>query len=116
MDLLALRMWGVPGLALTGNAVRDDKLALLAQFRRVYLALDQDSGGRQGTERLATHVGSRAVRIELPPGVKDVADLAKLPDGDELFQAAILRAVHSAPLKPGMTQNNPAEVGPMAAA
>ena len=111
MDLLALRLWGVPGLALAGNAVRDDKLALLDQFRRVYLALDQDAGGRQGTERLATHVGSRAVRIELPPGVKDVADLAKLPDGDELFQAAILRAVHSASLQPGMTQNKLPRVG-----
>jgi DNA primase len=114
MDLLALRLWGVPGLALAGNAVRDDKLALLDQFRRVYVALDQDAGGRQGTERLATHVGSRAVRIELPPGVKDVADLAKLPDGDGLFRAAILHAVLSASLQPGMTQNNPAEGEPAA--
>ena len=116
MDLLALRLWGVPGLALAGNAVRDDKLALLDQFRRVYVALDQDAGGRQGTERLATHVGSRAVRIELPPGVKDVADLAKLPDGDGLFRAAILHAVLSASLQPGMTQNNPAEGEPTAGA
>jgi len=96
MDLLALRLWGVPGLALTGNAVRDDKLALLHRFRRIYLALDQDAGGRQGTKRLATHLDSRAVRIELPSGVKDVADLARLPDGNELFRAAILSAASNA--------------------
>ena len=106
----------MPGLALTGNAVRDDKLALLDQFRRVYRALGQDAAGRQGTERLATHLGSRGVRIELPPGVKDVADLAKLPDGEGLFGAAILHAVLSASRQPGMAQNTPAEGEPMAGA
>jgi DNA primase len=101
---------------LRGNAVRDDKLALLDPFRRIYLALDQDAGGRQGTVRLAAHVGARAVRIELPPGVKDVADLAKLPDGDDLFRAAIRRGVLSASLRPGMTQDNPAQSVSMAGA
>jgi len=98
MDLLALRLWGVPGLALTGNALRGDKLALLDQFRRLYLALDQDTGGQEGAGRLATRFGSRAVHVGLPDGVKDVADLARLPHGDQLFRTAILSAIASASL------------------
>jgi len=96
MDLLALRLWDVPGLALAGNGVASDKLSLLDQFRRLYLVLDQDAGGEEGTDRLVTHFGSRAVRVRLPTGVNDVADLAKSHDGDQLFRAAIESAVDSA--------------------
>jgi DNA primase len=47
-DLLALRLWGVSGLGLGGNAIRSDMLNQLSLFRRLYLALDSDKGGREG--------------------------------------------------------------------
>jgi DNA primase len=73
LDLLTLRMWGVPRLALAGSAPSFANLSLLKSFDRIYLALDRDAGGTEATEPLKDELGSRAVRIELPPGVKDVA-------------------------------------------
>ena len=96
LDLLTLRMWGFPGLALAGSAPSHDNLSLLKRFDRVYLTLDQDDAGKNATERLENQLGSRAVRIELPPGVKDVAELATAPNGEEQFRLAILRAVEAA--------------------
>jgi DNA primase len=93
VDLLALRLWSVPGLALAGCAIRGDMLERLNQFQRVYLALDNDGGGRAGTDRIAGHLGSRAVRIQLPPHVKDVADLVRLPHGESMFRAAVRQAI-----------------------
>lgn len=95
LDLLTLRMWGVPAVALAGSAPSPDKLTALRSFDRVYLALDQDKGGREATERLVQQLGDRAVRIDLPAGVKDVADLAKDPAGEDRFAQAILRAARS---------------------
>lgn len=97
LDLLTLRMWGVPGLALAGSAPSQDKLAALRTFDRVYLVLDQDKGGREAADRLLQQLGGRAVRISLPPGVKDVADLAKEPGGEDRFRQAILSAINLAP-------------------
>ena len=54
LDLLALRMWGIPGVALAGSSPSQNTLALLKSFHRLYLALDQDTGGREATERLRT--------------------------------------------------------------
>lgn len=93
LDLLTLRMWGVPGIALAGSDPSHENLALLKKFERVYLALDQDKGGGEATERLVSQLGTRVVRIGLPPGVKDVAELAQRADGQEQFRRAILRAV-----------------------
>jgi DNA primase len=93
LDLLTLRMWGVPAVALAGSAPSHDNLSLLHCFDRVYLTLDQDEAGKNATERLENQLGSRAVRIELPHGVKDVAELAIAPNGEEQFRLAILRAV-----------------------
>src|SRR5206468_12961971 len=96
-DLLALRLWGVPGLALIGSAISLDKVALLDRFERLYLALDQDPAGEAGCARLAAHFGARVVRVRLPTGIKDIGDLARLPNGEDLFREAILTtSAHSA--------------------
>lgn len=95
LDLLTLRMWGVPGIALAGSDPSRANLALLDKFDRVYLALDQDEGGAEATERLASQLGRHVVRIGLPPGVKDVAELAQRDNGAEQFRRAIMRAVNS---------------------
>jgi DNA primase catalytic core len=97
LDLLALRMWGVPGIALAGSAASREQLSLLTHFDRVYLALDRDQTGMQATERLASALGVRAVRIELPADAKDVADLVPKPDGRQRFIDACLQASGSHP-------------------
>ena len=96
VDLLALRMWGVPGVALVGNRLRHESLAQLERFNRVYVALDPDAGGQKGTHALVAHLGSRALPIELPGG-HDVAELATCQDGKDQFAAAILKAIAAMP-------------------
>jgi DNA primase len=97
LDLLALRMWGVPAVALGGSAAAHDTLTLLKTWDRVYLALDQDRAGREATERIANELGARAVRIELPPGVKDMAELAQSADGYKQFRHAVRHALTHGP-------------------
>jgi DNA primase len=93
-DLLALRLWGISGLALSGNAIRGDMLDLLSRFRRLYVALDADKGGREGADRLAAHFGSRVLQVHLPEG-QDPGGLARLPDGEARFRAALLHSLDS---------------------
>ena len=97
VDLLALRMWGVPGVALIGNRLRHESLVQLKRFERLYVALDPDDGGQKGTQALVSHFGSRVVPVELP-GDDDVGKLASYPDGKEQFAATIVRAVGGMPL------------------
>jgi DNA primase len=96
LDLLTLRMWGTAGVALAGTAPSPETLPLLKTFDRVYLALDQDKSGKEATERLCSELGACAERVELPPGIKDVAELAQLVDGEHMFRQALLRAVTNA--------------------
>ncbi len=86
-DWLALVAWGLPALALVGTYARTEALRALARFERIYLALDADDAGRQATAAVAGVLGGRAVSVTLP-GVKDVSELAALPNG----RVALLRA------------------------
>jgi DNA primase len=92
LDWLTLRAWGVPALGLCGSLVRPAVLAGLERFARVYLALDADDGGEAGSQRLLAALGARALRVHLPEGCKDVAELAPRPDGATLFAAALQAA------------------------
>jgi DNA primase len=93
-DLLALRLWGISGLALSGNAIGGDMLDLLNGFGRLYVALDADKGGREGADRLSAHFGSRVLKVHLPEG-QDPGGLARLPDGEARFRAALLHSPDS---------------------
>jgi DNA primase len=98
LDRLALRIWDVPALALAGTYAPERNLRLLERFDRLYLALDQDDGGRKATADLVSRFGSRAVPIALPPGVKDPAELVKRLDGEQLFRSAMRAADDAYPL------------------
>ena len=93
-DVLVLHQWEIPALALVGTHARPDIMASLARFERVYVALDRDDAGAAATATLLLELGPRAVPVTLPaiPGVKDVADLALLPDGQRLFARVLLEA------------------------
>lgn len=92
LDLLALRMWEVPGVALAGTYTSDHNLRLLERFDLLYLALDQDDGGRKAIAELARRFGPRAVPLALPPDVKDPAELARRLDGERVFRSAMRAA------------------------
>jgi len=87
-DLLVLRQWGYPAIALGGTAIGPRLLRAMRRFERVYLALDNDAAGRQAAVQAADILGARATRIEVD-GVKDVAELATLQDGRQRFEAAL---------------------------
>ncbi len=93
MDLMALRKWGVPGLALCGAAASPATLELLRRWERLYAVLDNDKAGQEGTARMVETLGSRVIPVVLPHNVNDPAELAPLPDGEAVFCAAIRKAV-----------------------
>jgi len=95
LDWLALRAWGVPSLGLCGTHVRHQVLEALRPFTRVYLALDADHGGNEGSQVLLAALGQRARRVRLPHGCKDPAELALRPDGAHVFAAALRAADQS---------------------
>jgi DNA primase len=97
LDLLTLRQWGVPCLALCGTRLSPDTIAQLSHWERLYAVLDADAAGQEATGRLVDLLGARVIPVALPTGVKDPADLAQRPDGSELFRGAIRRAVASLP-------------------
>ena len=96
-DFLTLRMWGYPALALLGTHVREDLLAELRSFARIYLVLDNDEAGLKATSWLQEQIGSSAVGVPLPEGVNDPAQLAVQRDGQSLFAGALLQAAGASP-------------------
>lgn len=84
---------GVPGGGPGGEGThaRAGLLDALRVFRRLYLALDNDSAGSEATGALLEAFGRRAVPVALD-GVKDVADLGARPGGRQQFAAAIRAA------------------------
>jgi DNA primase len=92
-DLLTLQGWGYPAVALVGTYARPDVVDQLRTFKRAYLVLDQDDAGLEATLKLLEALGTRAVPVALPEGIKDVAELAPRADGQALFAATLLEAV-----------------------
>ena len=92
-DLLTLRQWGYPAVALLGTGLRPDQVDQLRTFARVYLVLDNDDAGFEATLLLQEAIGPTAVPVALPDGVKDPAELARRADGEPLFAAALLESV-----------------------
>lgn len=92
-DLLTLRMWGYPVVALLGSHTRPDLLDRLRSFTRSYLVLDNDDAGLEATLKLTQELGSAAVPVALPDGIKDVAELAARPDGQSVFAAALMDSI-----------------------
>lgn len=84
-DWLTAVQWGLPALALLGARVSRSTVQALRRFRGVYLALDGDEAGRRAAAQLAAELGSRCVIVDPPPGVHDLNDLGRLPQGREAF-------------------------------
>jgi len=76
-DTMSLNQAGFPAVGIVGSSgFKQEWVAPLRQFR-VTLALDSDTAGREGTERVVCmfHEEALPVRVlSLPPGVKDLND------------------------------------------
>jgi DNA primase len=92
-DYLTLVMWGYPAVATLGTHLRTDLIDVLRGFQRQYLVFDNDDAGLEATLTLAHELGSTAIPVALPDGIKDPSQLAALPDGRDQFAAALLEAV-----------------------
>ncbi len=90
-DWLTLLSWGYPALALVGTRVRSEVLDTLARFDRISVVFDTDHAGQVAADDLVRRIGMRAVAITLQ-GIKDVAELATLPDGPSRFRRALRHA------------------------
>ena len=96
-DQLTLNMWGYPVVATLGTHLRSDLVEALRGFQRQYLVLDNDDAGLEATLTLLQELGSTAIPVALPDGIKDPSQLATLVNGRELFAAALLQAVGQPP-------------------
>jgi DNA primase len=104
-DMLTLRQWGYPAVALLGTHARPDVVEQLRMFRSVYVVLDQDDAGLEATLRLEDLLGAAALPVALPDGAKDVAELATRRDGQTVFAAALLQAVGALEPDPTISPN-----------
>ncbi len=84
-DWLTALQWGLAAVALLGTRVSRSTVEALTRFRQVYLVLDSDEAGRRAALQLAAELDSRAAIVNLPPGIHDLNDLERRPDGREAF-------------------------------
>ena len=89
IDYLVGRGWGLPAVALGGQGLAAADLAGLRAATDIALLLDADDAGRAEAARLRALLGARARVVRPPAPAKDLADLARLPDGRERLLAAL---------------------------
>ena len=92
-DWLLLAGWGLPAAAALGTQGMDRLASSLQDRPRVFLAFDSDEAGREAASQLTDLLGSHRTRLAtLPPGVSDVAELGRRPDGRAVFLDLLRRA------------------------
>ncbi len=94
LDWLTLVQWDIPGCYVGGGGLPGEAIPLLGAARVVYVAFDQDEAGQRGAWSLARHLAGHGRQVRLPPGVKDVAELAQRPDGRDQFRVCVRAAAH----------------------
>ncbi len=95
-DYLTLASWGYSACAALGTQGMDKVAAALRGCYRVFLAFDNDVAGREAAQGLKDLLGRRAAVVNLPWGVSDVSELAKLPHGPMLFNRLLVQAAQNA--------------------
>jgi DNA primase len=96
-DWLTLVKWDLPGCYLGGGGLPEEATRMLDAARTVYVAFDQDAAGQRMAQVLARHLADRARFVDLPAGVKDVADLARCNDGLDRFRCCVREATRHPP-------------------
>ncbi len=92
-DWLVLAGWGLPAVAALGTQGMDRLASSLQDRPRVFLAFDADEAGGTAANELAGLLGAHRTRlVSLPPGVSDVAELGRRPEGRAVFLDRLRRA------------------------
>ena len=96
-DWLLLAGWGLPAVAALGTQGMDKLASSLQDRPRVFLAFDADQAGGEAASQLTDLLGSHRARlVSLPPGVSDVAELGRRPEGRATFLDLLGRAARPA--------------------
>jgi DNA primase len=75
-DAMRLDQQDVAAVATLGATVSKKQLELLTNYyNKIYLVPDADQAGKDMTEKLSKHLGSKLTVLNLPQGAKDVGDL-----------------------------------------
>ena len=96
MDWLTLAHWGLPACAALGTKGLEKVAGALMGCPRVFLAFDSDDAGLEAAAFLGELLGSRTACVTLPRGVGDVAELASLAAGKDIFIRLLERAALAA--------------------
>ena len=96
VDWLVLAHWGLPACAALGTKGLEKIAGALMGCPRVFLAFDADDAGREATACLESLLGPRAAAVALPRGLGDVAELASLASGRNLFLRLLEKAAQAA--------------------
>lgn len=91
-DWLTLVQWNLPGCYIGGGGLPEETRQMLRAARTVYVAFDQDAAGQRMALALAQQLGNRVHLVDLPAGIKDVAELAQWPDGLAHFRSCLSAA------------------------
>ena len=94
-DWLTLTGWGLPAVSALGTHGLERVTSALRGCPRVFIAFDNDAPGREAAGRLGGLLGPRAAVATLPEGMADVAELASLPRGRDLFLRLLALAARS---------------------
>ena len=76
-DVLTLQQWQTPAVALLGTSLSPEHVPHLQRHKTLFLALDNDDAGREGTQRLAEVLGPLVRCLSWPEGVHDANDYAR---------------------------------------
>ena len=95
-DWLLLSEWGLPACAALGTQGMERIAAALRGCPHVFLAFDADGAGREAAAALSGLLGRRAAVVTLPEDFADVADLATVSQGREVFLRLLERAARAA--------------------
>ena len=93
-DWVTLMQWGYPAVAMLGTGGVERTAENLRGCKTIFLAFDNDEGGRVAARDLEKLLGLRATRIHLPLRAGDIGDMAAWPDGATQFQAALVQAAY----------------------
>ncbi|RPI49475.1 MAG: toprim domain-containing protein, partial [Chloroflexi bacterium] len=92
-DLLLLHEWGYwrrfELLALLGTQFKRQWLSHVGPDERLLIATDQDDAGEATAAELAGLFPGQTIRVRWPEEYEDVGDLARVPEGREIWARAL---------------------------